>query len=482
MKTIKPEKVCFPIYRDRFLHDKWFPIGWSFNVHDLGLFTDPPNAHGEWGNGTLEYIIDNGIWWFNTMYTIPFTNHEAWGEPIQRVKSQWTTTDTYIRLLDYCKSKREETNGKIDIKPMVWLTNNAPDFKLRSAGTWDTIPNDNLKIFHERINILGNHDMLGAWVLSDEPFGGDKSRVNKKREHVVNQLRFLNHEIFENDPRISQHMIFNVIRGDGNFHFPDPNKPSIPLLDDLNGIGDYIIDDLYLYDFIMAVKLDKNYMGWAKTRTENAVKNITEIIKTTPTYKDRINKYPKEFPPIRDGFMCLVQGTVFTDIINPTRPDLGGEMSEDQLRYQLYTQWVNGAQGAMFWNLSKSNLRMFNIVKKLSYEAFKCSNYLMNPPDDICNDFDVIVSNDNADVQFIVRKDPTYVFGSKCRYLILLVNNSNIRTDVTLQIPKTLKFYERLSELVNQDFSAQFTKTTNNQLRIELNKYSGKAYVLTTEK
>lgn len=481
MKTVKSETKCFPIKRNRVNDETWFPIGYSFNVHDLGLPSDPPDIiPPEWENGNIEYLIDNGIWWFNTMYTIPHSNYPAWGEPIQRIKNQWTTTKHYERLLDYCLQKKEETSGKIDIRPMVWFTDRTKDFDIRSAGTWPTIPEDNLNVFIERVKKLCEHPMLGAWVLSDEPFAGDAARKAGKRSSCRDQLRYLYNVICENDKNILNHMIFNIIRGDGNFHFPDPNKPSIPLLDDLNGIGDYIIDDLYLYDFIMAVKLDKNYMGWAKTRTENAVKNITEIIKTTPTYKDRINKYPKEFPPIRDGFICLAQGTVFDDVKNPSNPLIGGEMTEDQIRYQVYTQWVNGAQGAMFWNLSKANERMFNIVKKVSYEAYKCSNYLMNPPDDICKKFQLNVTQDHCDVQLLVRKDPKYLYGN--RYLIIIVNNSKDSTEVNLEIPSEIsKYYNELRYVVHKYGLSNRMRAFNNKFKTVMDGYSGQAFILTEE-
>lgn len=417
------ENKTYPFSRkrnDKCNKYKWFPIGWAINIHSLGEFDDPRVSSVEWKKGNLNYLIDSGCWWFNFIYTLNFSNTEAWGDIYKRSPDQWTTTKTHLRLLDFLEKKKKETDNKIDIKALIpILSKTDKGMKLFLNGNWDEIPNGIMKEFVNRIRAISSKPQLLGWMLSDEPYGGDSARKLGVRqtnyETLLNYKRIL--EI--TDININRHPIFNVIRGYGNYDF-DPNiYPQLKvLLNELRGIGDYIWDNFYLGDFLNdGNNGNGKFLARTVDRTKKAIENLIE------------NKCNVNDLKLKKGWLLFSQGREFKGCNSPTSNT--GYLLEEELRYQNYAAWINGAQGCCFWELSKSDNFAFSNVKKISYEAFKCSKFLI---EEITDDLkDIKCYSTNNDIQFIVRKD------SQERILLMVCNNSKNNSDCYFAFPDNLK-------------------------------------------
>jgi hypothetical protein len=81
--------------------------------------------------------------------------------------------------------------------------------------------------------------------------------------------------------------------------------------------------------------------------------------------------------------------------------------------------WINGAQGAMFWLLSKSDSTAFELAKKVSKEAYLASEYLMEPDAGIAATITSTEGDETA--QFILRRHPDY----PNKVLIMICNNTD---------------------------------------------------------
>jgi len=395
---------------------KWFPIGWAVSAHRLGELDDPPVMPGEWKRGDLKYLIDSGCWWFNFVYPIGYSNMEAWGEPFERGMDQWTTTERYVRLLDFLADKKEETDGKIDIKVIFPLLSRTKDLKLFLNGHWEGIPENEIDEFVTRVKRVSKKGQLLGWMLSDEPYGGDLARQMDVRKRNYQTLLTYKNLLVKADSKIDYHPIFNVIRGNGNYDFDPVNQSNLKiLLNELKDIGDYILDDLYLGDFLNDGKNGQGvFLARTVQRTKRAIQNLIEN-------SDNLN--------LTKGWGLFSQGKEFPEYTHPINGT--GYLFEEDLRYQNYAAWINGAQGCYFWELSKSDNLSFNNVKKISYEAYKCSKFLMEKIDDEL--LQIRCYSENKDVQFLVRKDPLE------RILLMVCNNSRSKADCYFAFPESLK-------------------------------------------
>lgn len=396
---------------------KWFPIGWAVNIHSLGELDDPPILPGEWNKGKLKYLIDSGCWWFNFIYTINYSNMEAWGKPYERGKDQWATTDRHVRLLEFLKKKKEETDGKIDIKVLFpLLSKTDDDLKLFLNGDWDGIPNNMTKEFITRVHRICLQEQLLGWMLSDEPYGGDLARQKGVRERNYQTLLEYKELLIKTDCNINYHPIYNVIRGNGNYDFDPIAQSNLKkLLNELKDIGDYILDDFYLGDFLNDGQNGNGiFLARIVQRTQRAMQNLIDN-------SSALN--------LKKAWGLFSQGKEFPEFKHPVNDT--GYLLEEDLRYQNYAAWINGAQGCYFWELSKSDNFSFNNVKKISYEAYKCSKFLMEKIDDQLTE--VKCYSENSNIQFIVRKDPQE------RILLMVCNNSRNDASCYFAFPESLK-------------------------------------------
>lgn len=465
MSIKKQEQHCYPISRKKNGDPsyKWFPIGWSLNIHDLGNGYDPPDRDSEWVNGNLEYLIDDGNWWVNFVYPIPRDNMEAWGYPMERPSEQWTTTDMYVNLLKYLEKKKNDTKGKIDIKAFpIFLSRTFDTLQFYTSGTWDNIPNDMLNVFIERINLLKNYRQLGGWFIIDEGFAGDYARTINKRDFVRNQILYCKNIIETYDNYKEDHPIYMVERGNGNFNFDPCEKPEyIKYIKDLVGTTDYLCDDMYLSDFLNdGYSGYGDFVGITKTRVEQARKIFIEKLCNVPD--TGINK----------SFMLFSSGCPQTGYINPYTGD--SNLTEEQLRYQNYCAWINGSMGCMLWMLSKSNVDSYERGKKISYEAYKASEFLMNPPDSDVNKSYLYINDNVTDCQFVLRKNPT----DQKELMLMVCNNS--KNNVTAQsIINSDLHIDKIRPLVSgYNWSVIFTPETN-RLKFNIDSHTGRAFLIT---
>ena len=106
-----------------------------------------------------------------------------------------------------------------------------------------------------------------------------------------------------------------------------------------------------------------------------------------------------------------------------------------------YAPWINGAQGAMFWNLSQAKEIAYSIAKQVSHEAYLASKYLLQEPPDIQTspETDISVTSTGGDdsVQFIVREDPDFVPDAnyKNQVMVMFCNNADQAVTVSIRFP-----------------------------------------------
>lgn len=459
MAVTAPLDYCYPFSRKKNgdLSYKWFPIGWAVNVHDIGDGLDPRDGYNEWRYGTLEYLIDDGCWWVNCIYPLVHSNMYAWEYPMWRQRDQWTTDETYVRLLDYLEKKKHETDGKIDIQAMVSLIGRFDDnLQFYLQGDWDGIPNNVIEKFVERVKLLSIKPHLAGWTLVDEPYAGAMAGNMGIRDRVYEQLKYCKFIIESNDPFSYNHPIWTIIRGNGNYNFnPCIQKEYVPFLDQLIGIGDYICDDLYLGDFIN--NADGSFIDLVKDRTIDARRILIERDCNVPDLKNN------------PAYLLWSQGEDFSPAVNPTTGD--GYLTEEQLRYQNYCTWINGGMGAMFWQLSKSDIIAYTRAKKVSYEAYKASEFLMNSQD---SDLRCFMHFDNdMDCQFILRRNPY----DENELLWMVCNSSRHTGYVKLSLPTTFTIKSVRPIVNNYDWDIT-TYRDKKTLRITMNELEGRAFLI----
>ena len=457
------ETFCFPFYRERREVNKWFPIGWSTNIHSLGKPDDPLIRPGEWKYGNVENLIKHQPW-INTLYLLPMDNHPAWGRPLERPSSQWTTTGMYLRALNYLLDVKNKYG--VDIRAIVKVVSQIYDYEYRVSGTWDSIPEDQNKILKERIEILSNHPQMGGYMLADEPYHGDNSRKAGKRQYVYNELIHFKRLIEDYDKNIDNHPIHTVIRGNGNYHFDPDNRDqlkNIYLLNELTDLTDYIHDDLYLFDFINIYNHTnkKTFLDFTKERTEMARKVLLEQRDDVPNIRNK------------KAWTLWMQGR---SGLGENSPYFGKSyLMEDELRYQAYCSWINGSQGAFFWELAKSDQLSLDISTKISKEAHYASQCLMQKTD-IVSDVSCIEFEDNHDVQYIIRKDPNW-FGSgstiEKRYLLMICNNSKENSNCFVDFKTPIK---KVESIVPQYNWSHVFRNDNKEIGVGLGGYRARAF------
>jgi hypothetical protein len=424
MKTVTSFKECHPFYRDRAKTAKYFPMGYVIFPHDTGdRFTPKNKIFPDWEQGTVQKMVDDGMYWFNMFYVIGIDNYAAWKRPQERASTYWTTTETYKRFLDFLEEKRIETGGKFDAKGILKITSRDDNGNIYSTGTWDGIPGNNLETYINRVKLLGRHDRLLGWAISDEPYMGDGARKMGIRNRNMQQLQYLKQIVLENDPRINEHFTYLVERPDGNYGYDFVSDPSKKyLLEGLTGVCDYFIDNIYSYDYRLSAQYspDKDPYNWVINRPKYILDNL-------------INRVHGVDLGSQKASFVLSSGMIYKDC---PFPDGGVNIPEELLRFQNYHFWINSILGGCFWMLSKSDADSYNKVKNVSFEGFKASEYLMNPANSVSDKFTLNVG-DNDDVEFVARQHPVL----KNKMLIMLanlgvnkVNLASIHVDNTVKI------------------------------------------------
>ncbi|HQP98138.1 MAG TPA: hypothetical protein PLY86_06770 [bacterium] len=450
---------------------KWFPIGWSVFAHDVGDGNDPYEQ--DWENGTVEYLhSEQEMYWINCLYLEPLNNYEAWGLPVQRWRSdQWTTTATYERMLDALETKRIQTSGVYDFKALAAISTIAiptpTQYQMNSPGTWRDFPEDNgvssdipasnLEIFEHRINYLEDKPQLVGWILANEPYGGKGAEDAGRRDAVHTDLLFLRGTMESEDDNSADHPIHATLRSYGNYFNVDANKnpiaPPSSWLDDLN-VADVVHDDLYNVDYF-----SPNNVGLieAVRRTQAAMTYLLDPAPGMPTYDDDIH-----------AWLLHSQG-MYMACANPQYEEEYGYLHEEQLRYVNYAAWINGAQGAMFWLLSKSNTTAFPRAKKISYEAHLVSEYLMEPDAGIAA---TITSTEGDEtVQFILRRHPDY----QDQVLIMICNNTDEEADIWVYFPQSCEI-QQVEQLVQ---SYQWSCIVySDRINIGMGPWKARAFIL----
>lgn len=432
------------------INNKWFPIGWSVRVDNIwgqGHPTNPdPQNIGEWENNYVYYLVGQGHSWVNCLHLIPNDNREAWGLDRWRTEPEWSSTELYKRALISLEQIKIDSSGIFDFKAFPRMISHlGPQgsaflYVLHTSGTWKdgindppsyyNIPQSDEEILRFRINFFENYPQLGGWILDDEPYGGNIAEDNGVRDYVYNQLLYVKNIIETNDGNISSHPIHCIVRGYGNYDIdPCINPQYLYRLNNLN-IGDYIHDDLYVYDFT-----DQYGNPWvtpwlylANIRTRMAIKNLIEPICGAPA--NNIH-----------AWMLWYQGQSYDDeapgCVNLDDNNENGRLTEEQLRYLCYTSWINGAQGAMFWELSKSDPIMFTRARKITFEANLLKSYLLESDAGI-NATITSTNDDDSTAQFIIRKDPNFIPNSthKSKVMMMICNNSVFQTNLWIQFPQ----------------------------------------------
>ena len=154
---------------------------------------------------------------------------------------------------------------------------------------------------------------------------------------------------------------------------------------------------------------------------------------------------------------------------NPQYEEEYGYLHEEQLRYVNYAAWINGAQGAMFWLLSKSNTTAFPRAKKISYEAHLVSEYLMEPDAGIAA---TITSTEGDEtVQFILRRHPDY----QDQVLIMICNNTDEEADIWVYFPQSCEI-QQVEQLVQ---SYQWSCIVySDRINIGMGPWKARAFIL----
>jgi hypothetical protein len=489
-----PETHYFPFSskrNDDELNHKFFPIGWGMFIHDVDGVNDPANRQGEWSNGTVAYLYNQGCSYVNTLFFRPINRYIPWGFTYeQRPRDQHTTTYQYLRMFDYLESLNIQTNGQYNFKGYPILVDNigppkptntstpvgtptptgspTPSgtltptstphmyYNIHSAGSWrDTyhptydptsipnMPNGDDEILVHRVNTLENEPQLGGWLLADEPYEGALAWQVNQRENIYGQLIDKKDIIEITDDNINNHPFHCIVRGNGNYNFyPSEHEDWVHLLYELD-IADYIHDDLYICDYNLDHGDGDYWIRKCKTRTEQAVRSLLQPEGTAPNNNIKswllwAQGMGYEDVNYNDAALNLkFPNDTYQPIPNPSSEY--GFMTTEQLRYVIYTPWINGAQGAMFWELSKSDSKSFTRANQIMYEAGILSKYLLQPDAGIAATI-TSSNDDNSTVQFILRRDPDFD-PSTSEYLdkiLILISNNSLNTSIiTVQFPAT---------------------------------------------
>lgn len=450
--------------------NKWFPIGWHLYVHDVyggsgGGSYDPATAESDWDNGYLYYLYFRSNWWVNCVILDPIDNRSEWGCTFWRGSGQWTQSDWYTRFLDAAETLKNYTSGQYDIKVYPYLVSKLPGgisdradpskelYQLHSAGTWTGIPNFDESTLRGRVQSLRNKSQLGGWILSNEPYGGDDARAVGRRSAAHDYLQYIRSVIEQEDTNLNSHPIWCNIRGNGNYNDDPCTLPDYSyLLDELtygdayHSITDFMIDNLYTH--VYAPNGQTPDFSKFLPNVQGAVDNLL-----SPTCGIPIRSQG----PTR-GYLLKSQGGRETSISYND-----GYIHDEELRYVNYGPWINGAQGCIFFTLSKSGydpptghdeMEAFELAERISKEAYYLSKYLLRPDAGINATISSTPESDTY-VQFILKDEPNYVPTPPItRRVMLMVCNNSINVNyVTIDFPQSMTIYKVKSFFTEYDWS-----------------------------
>ncbi len=386
-------------------------------------------------------------------------------------------------------------------------------YEFHSSGTLDgitptpsLIPTIDYGILVKRVQTLAPRQQLGGWNLADEPYGGTGAQQvditptppmtitagRGVREVIHVQLKDIKDTIEAHDPYREDHPIYCVIRGAGNYHFANPDfNPLTPtpdpvydmwVLDELSDVADYIIDDLYLMDYNYDYEDLPDWLGRCVLRTKSA---INFLVNPDPAL------VPTKYHHNIHAWLLTSQGQRFGDYnystgvytpLNNEHPGTSadhGYLTEEQLRYVNYAPWINGAQGAGFLFLSKSDDIAFTRAYNISEEAYYVSKYLMESDAGI--EAELRTSN-GAYAQFILRSDPLFTptpgNQNSDKLMLMVCNNSGFDTDVEIKFPDTTTFggVAPLPTELPWNYS-----TTGHKIELEMNAWTARAFTVFLE-
>ncbi len=155
-----------------------------------------------------------------------------------------------------------------------------------------------------------------------------------------------------------------------------------------------------------------------------------------------------------------------------------GRLTDKQLRYIAYTSWINGAQGAMFWELSKSDPDMFARARRISHEAFLLRKYLLEPDAGI-NATITSLQADDETAQFIIKKNPNFAPNSthKSKVMLMVCNNSDRETSLWVQFPQDQQIDFSTVQGINLFYYWSFTEdSVNNRIGVGIAGSDGRSF------
>ncbi|HOE11580.1 MAG TPA: hypothetical protein PLQ35_13140 [bacterium] len=370
-------------------------------------------------------------------------------------------------MLDALETKRIQTSGEYDFKALAAISTIAiptpTEYQMNSPGTWRKFPEDNevssdipasnLEIFERRINYLEDKPQLVGWILANEPYGGKGAEDAGRRDAVHTDLLFLRGVMESEDDNSADHPIHATLRSYGNYFNVDTNKnpitPPSSWLDDLD-VADVVHDDLYNVDYFAPHNVG---LIEAVRRTQAAMTYLIDPEPGMLTYDDNIHAWLLH----SQGMPLDVQG----------RED--DYLADEELRYVNYSAWINGAQSAMFWLLSKSDEVAFPRAKKISKEAYLVSNYLMEPDAGI--DATITSTEGDETAQFILRRHPDY----QDQVLIMICNNTDEEADIWVYFPQDCEI-QQVEQLVQ---SYQWSCIVySDRINIGMGPWTARAFIL----
>ena len=138
-----------------------------------------------------------------------------------------------------------------------------------------------------------------------------------------------------------------------------------------------------------------------------------------------------------------------------------------------HAPWINGAQGAMFWDLSDSDDIAYAIARQISKEAYLASAYLLEPDAGLAATIDSSAGSHTA--QFILKKHPDYGPPSYNDLMMLMVcNNASITATINISIPG-----DQIVGMGPIVYGYNWSYSLNNNLiSLEMEPYTARAFIL----
>jgi hypothetical protein len=131
--------------------------------------------------------------------------------------------------------------------------------------------------------------------------------------------------------------------------------------------------------------------------------------------------------------------------------------------------------GCMMWMLSKSDEESYKQSKKVTYEAYKASEFLMNPPNDILKTC-YSTCDDNTDCQFVIRENPK----NKKELMLMCCNNKKESTTIEISIPSNYKIDRTKPLVFGYKWMAVYLPESNS-VRMLLPGFSARSFILTVK-